>query len=104
MDFEIIGEITNVETMNQNSLETQFAVCIKNEGYPASLEIRKIYQVIPDSLEIRKIYQVIPDPQAARHHFIRVVDESGEDYLYPEDYFILIDLPHRIVAVLSEAS
>jgi len=91
MDFEIIGEITNVETMNQNSLETQFAVCIKNEGYPASLEIRKIYQVIPD-------------PQAARHHFIRVVDESGEDYLYPEDYFILIDLPHRIVAVLSEAS
>jgi len=58
----------------------QFVVCIRNEDYPASLELRKIYQVIPDS-------------EAAKHHYIRIIDESGEDYLYPDDLFSPIELP-----------
>src|SRR5438093_4149528 len=50
--------------------KSKFAVCIKNKGYPASLELRKIYRVVPDDV-------------AAKHGQIRVTDESGEDYLYP---------------------
>ena len=71
--------------------EQQFAVCVKNEDYPASLEIRKIYEVLPDE-------------KAAKHHFVRIVDESGEDYLYPDDYFVLIDIPHAVEIVFSKAS
>ncbi len=66
-------------------------VCIKNEGYPASLEVRKIYRVIPDT-------------QAAEHQLIRVVDESGEDYLYPMDYFVSIDLPQAVEKAIAMAS
>jgi len=54
---------------------TKFVICIKNSGYPASLEKRKIYEVLPDS-EADEIKQ------------IRVIDESGEDYLFPVDYFV----------------
>jgi hypothetical protein len=60
--------------------KTLFAVCINNENYPASLEKRKIYQVISDR-------------GAAEQNLIRVIDESGEDYLYPNSYFVLIELP-----------
>ena len=60
--------------MKQNTSKTQFVVCINNEGYAASLELRKIYQVLIDD-------------HAADHHLVRVIDESGEDYLYPEDWF-----------------
>ena len=60
--------------------EPKFAVCINNEGYPASLELRKIYQVVPDE-------------KAAKHNLVRVIDESGEDYLYPERFFVSIELP-----------
>ena len=71
--------------------EQQFAVCVKNEDYPASLEVRKIYEVIPDE-------------KAARHRMIRIVDESGEDYLYPEDFFVPIDIPEAAEIVFSKAS
>jgi hypothetical protein len=60
--------------------EKTFAVCVNNKGYPASLELRKLYQVIPDE-------------QAAKLRQIRVVDESGENYLYPEQYFAPVQLP-----------
>jgi hypothetical protein len=60
--------------------EPQFVVCIKNKDYPASLELRKLYRVIADA-------------QAAKHQQLRVVDESGEDYLYPEEYFVPVPLP-----------
>jgi hypothetical protein len=53
---------------------------VANKGYPASLEIRKVYRLLPDE-------------QAATHRQVRVIDESGEDYLYPEQYFIPIKLP-----------
>ena len=65
----------------------QFAVCIRNQGYPASLEVRKIYQVLPDSA-------------AAQRQHVRVIDESGDDYLYPVDYFVLIELPPAVRGAL----
>jgi len=76
--------------MEQRNSEARFAVCIKNDGYPASLEVRKIYRMVPDA-------------RAAEHQLVRVVDESGEDYLYPADYFVPIELPQVLVEVLSVA-
>jgi hypothetical protein len=61
----------------------RFVLCIKNKGFEVSLEPRKLYQVLPDR-------------DAAKHRQLRVVDESGEDYLYPEDYFREISLPQSI--------
>lgn len=58
-------------------------VCISNTGYEVSLEPRKLYEVLPD-------------PDAAKHGQLRVVDESGEDYLYPQSHFAEIVLPHAI--------
>ena len=66
----------------------RFVVCIKNEDFAASLELRKIYEVISDE-------------HAADHQMIRVIDESGEDYLFPSDFFIQIDLPKTIEEALS---
>jgi hypothetical protein len=77
--------------MEQYNLETRFVVCIKNDGYPASLEVRKIYEVIPDA-------------RAAEHQLIRVVDESGEDYLYPADYFTPIEVPQVAMRVFAVAA
>jgi hypothetical protein len=57
-----------------------FGLCIKNRGYPVSLETRKIYEMLAD-------------PWAATRGLVRVIDESGEDYLYPETYFVPIELP-----------
>lgn len=68
-----------------------FVVCLQNKGYEVSLEPRKLYQVLPD-------------PDAEKHHQIRVVDESGEDYLYPQSYFAIIELPTTLrKAVLAAA-
>ena len=72
-------------------MKTQFVVCVKNEGYAASLELRKIYQVIPDA-------------RAAEHQLVRVIDESGEDYLYPEDYFAAIELPQAVEKAFALAT
>jgi hypothetical protein len=77
--------------MNRPKSKTRFAICVKNKGYAASLELRKIYKVIPDDL-------------AAKHQQIRVVDESGEDYLYPVDYFVSIELPQAVEKALTLAA
>ena len=69
---------------NRQNLKTRYVVCVSNGGYSASLERRKIYQAIPD-------------PQGAAHNMVRVVDESGEDYLYPADYFVPITLSRTVV-------
>ena len=61
--------------------ETKFVACIENKNYPASLEFGKIYRVVPDE-------------KAAKYQMIRVVDESGEDYLYSQKSFVVIELPH----------
>lgn len=69
----------------------EFAVCINNEGYPVSLELHKIYRVIPDE-------------DASDDGDIRVIDESGEDYLYPASYFVPIKLPQTVEESLLMAS
>ena len=56
------------------------AICVRNDGYDASLELRKVYEILPDA-------------RASEHDQLRVVDESGEDYLYPREFFVCIDLP-----------
>ena len=66
--------------MKAESTDPRFAVCINNATYP-------------DDLKVRAIYQVLPDDSAARSNYIRVVDETGEDYLYPAKYFVMVDLP-----------
>ena len=68
-----------------------FVICIKNEDYAASLETRKIYETIPDAA-------------AAKHKQIRVIDESGEDYLYPERYFVPVSLPKEIEAAVIKVA
>jgi len=65
-----------------------FVVCLSNEGYPASLEARKIYRTMPD-------------PRAAKVGMVRVVDESGEDYLYPKHQFGRLELPPKIAKALE---
>ncbi len=66
----------------------RFAICIKNEGYEASLEFRKIYDVLEDQ-------------EAESHGLMRVVDESGDDYLFPKDFFVPIELPSPIRAHIA---
>jgi len=77
--------------MKTENAQPQFAVCIHNEGYPASLELLKIYRILPDK-------------KGAKHSLIRVVDESGEDYLYPERFFVPIKLPQAVKEVFIHAS
>ncbi len=57
-----------------------------------------------DDLEKRKIYVVVPDEEAVQEGYLRVIDESGEDYLYPASYFILMDLPAEAQKALRAAS
>ena len=61
----------------------KFVICISNSGYEVSLEPRKLYELMPDEA-------------AAKHHQLRVVDESGEDYLYPESIFLPVALSENV--------
>ena len=65
--------------MKRRRAETRFAICIRNGEH--------------EDLEPRKVYQIIPDDTAAEDGLVRVIDESGEDYLYPRDLFVPIELP-----------
>lgn len=65
--------------MKSEKLQANFLLCLRNGG--------------ADDLEPRKIYQVLPDASAARVGHVRVIDESGEDYLYPAEYFVPVKLP-----------
>ena len=71
--------------------KTEFVVCIDNTDYPASLEIHKIYRVLEDE-------------DSAADGDIRVIDESGEDYLYPASYFSPIEVPPAVKQSLVKAS
>jgi len=68
----------------------RFAICVDNSQYPASLALHKVYRVIPDE-------------DAEDDGDLRVVDESGEDYLYPSDYFVLVDSPEDVVTALDRS-
>lgn len=65
----------------------QFAICVKNEDYPSSLQLWKVYRVLPDE-------------KGARHKMIRVIDESGEDYLFSASFFVLVELPKAVESAL----
>ena len=72
------------------AMKPRFAICIDNSEYPVSLELHKIYRVLPDD-------------EAERDGDIRVIDESGEDYLYPAGHFALVDLPAETERVLMDS-
>jgi len=69
----------------------RFVFCLENRGYPCSLELRKVYRALPD-------------PGAERHGMVRVVDESGEDHLYPRDWFVRVTLPRGAGRLFSRHS
>lgn len=71
--------------------EAQYVICVKNRNHRASLELRKIYRRLSDTT-------------ATRHGLVRIIDESGEDYLYPADYFIAIHLPQAVEKAIVLAS
>jgi hypothetical protein len=71
--------------------EAQFVICIENSEYPTSLEKRKIYEAIPDA-------------EAAKLGQVRVIDESGEDYLYPVEFFVDANLPAKTRAAVVKAA
>ena len=78
--------------MNDTTDQTQqFALCLNNEGYPASLEVGKLYRVIPDE-------------EAVAHGYIRLIDESGEDYAFTADRFHIVHLPHAVGQALWAAA
>ncbi|MEJ7710700.1 MAG: hypothetical protein WKF84_12740 [Pyrinomonadaceae bacterium] len=76
--------------MKSQETEARFVVCIRNDGC--------------EDLEPWKIYQVLADEAAAEDGNIRVIDESGEDYLYPFDYFVAIELPQAAEKALLSAA
>jgi hypothetical protein len=61
---------------------TRFAICLKNKGC--------------EDLVVRKIYPVIRDEKAEKESYLRIIDESGEDYLYPASYFFILELPQKV--------
>jgi hypothetical protein len=77
--------------MSRNkSQEVRFAVCVQSDDR--------------DLLTPRMIYQILPDESAAKSDYVRVIDNEGEDYLYPANYFIFIDLPREIERAVLETS
>ena len=70
---------------------TEFVVCVNNSDYPASLELHKIYRSVVDK-------------EAEEEGDIRIIDESGEDYLYPSSYFVPIKVPQTVEDSLLRAS
>ena len=74
--------------MKRESIQPQFAVCIDNAGHP-------------DDLNVRTVYHLLPDDSALRSNYLRIVDETGEDYLYRADRFVLIDVTREGQKALS---
>ena len=70
--------------------KTRFLLCVRNKGC--------------EDLELRKLYEQLPDTRGAKEGFVRVVDESGEDYLYPADRFIAVELPREVERALAAAA
>lgn len=68
----------------------QFAICVDNAEYPVALELHKVYRIVPDR-------------EAEKDGDLRVIDESGEDYLYPAQYFVLVDFPRATVRALNKS-
>jgi hypothetical protein len=74
----------------RRNLATRFAICVNTDD--------------ADLLTPRMIYQVLPDESAARPKYVRMIDNEGEDYLYPADHFVFIDLPREVERALLRVS
>lgn len=72
--------------MKSTNIQPRFVVCVRNEEC--------------EDLEVRKLYQTLPDEMAEADDYIRIIDESGEDYLYPASYFVSIKLPQAVEKAL----
>ena len=77
--------------MKTAKTRVRFVVCVKNKGYEASLELCKLYRLVPD-------------PAAEQRGYLRVIDESGEDYGYSADRFLSIELPKPLERALLKAA
>ena len=77
--------------MKAENNQPRFAICLNNADYP-------------DDLKVRTVYQVLPDESAARSNYIRVIDETGEDYLYPAEYFVFVEVPSKAAKTLLLAA
>jgi hypothetical protein len=73
--------------MKKQKTTVQFVLCVRNDGC--------------DDLDARKLYQVIPDPDAEAEDYVRIIDESGEDYLYPKHCFVPLELPADVVKAIE---
>ena len=73
--------------MKEQKTDPRFVICIDDGGYV-------------DDLKVRTVYQVLPDESAAKSNYIRVVDETGEDYLYPAKLFVPIEVPREVERTL----
>ena len=78
-----VARDTRRTTHPEQSADGRYAICLRNDGYPASLELRKLYPVLEDEF-------------GSEHGMIRVIDESCEDYLFPCEYFVCVSLPQAI--------
>jgi hypothetical protein len=76
--------------MQQQTCKTRFVVCVQNTD--------------SGDLVLRKLYQVLPDEAAAADDYLRIIDESGEDYLYPAQYFLPLDLAQDVQTALLAAA
>lgn len=72
------------------TIAPRFVVCVDNSEYPASLELHKMYRVLPDA-------------EAERDGDLRILDESGEDYLYPASWFVVVDVPREAARILNRS-
>ena len=77
--------------MGHQDTATRFVICVNDGGYV-------------DDLKVRTVYQLLPDDSAAKSDYLRIVDESGEDYLYPAHLFVPIELPSESKKLLLTAS
>jgi hypothetical protein len=78
-----------LKTIKRKKAEPQFVVCVRNQDC--------------EDLELRKVYRTLPDEAAAEDNYISIIDESGEDYLYPADYFLPIELSKDLEKALLAA-
>jgi hypothetical protein len=76
---------------SRKSTSSSLVICTDNSEYPALLELHKVYRVLPDK-------------EALHDGDLRIIDESGEDYLYPASYFLPVDLPRNVVRAMNRTS
>ena len=77
--------------MNDNQSTHRFVICIRNEGYE-------------DDLYMKSVYRVLADEEAVRSHYLRIIDDTGEDYLFPASFFVPSDVPQEAEEALLKPS